>query len=482
MIKKISKGILFTLICILFAPTVVKADMGAPEMQSYKIVVKETEGAPLYDYNKKEIGTVPVDQVLEVTLEEYIGDTLYGYVTYNNKYGYIKISDTKLYKDKLSPEENEYAEKISGKKYVFAPGAKLYKGPSFAYDEVTGEDIKVGTTLDYTYKDEMWIYTKYDGKEGWVYQYTYSGFGPNDKTSSLADIKSGKVLTINDVKIYKDVQKETETGTTIPKGKEIKYKYTYFPFAKVSAFYVEYEETQGWVFKESMMGASDKDILISYSSSIYPFENKKITVYEDYDCSKKLTTIDGNKEIKTKYSYSLVDEDSYDYSDIFYVEYDNGKYGWINSDETEIAIRYNYIFKTTDTTNLYTNPIDGKKKEVSIPKEKEIKILYIAYTDDATWLYIDTDEYNGWIKENEKTVKMVDRYDLPEDEEEEPEEAIDPAEEKEKKKKKDDDNDTEEEGLTTVQILIMAIIGAAVLAITIVVVIFLINKKKQNKK
>ena len=52
--------------------------------------------------------------------------------------------------------------------------------------------IPKGSTITYEYSDDCWACVEYNGVKGWVYIYTYKGFGPYDENSNLAYFASAK--------------------------------------------------------------------------------------------------------------------------------------------------------------------------------------------------------------------------------------------------------------------------------------------------
>ena len=159
-------GVLFLI------PLSVNADMGPPEIKSYKATPISKEGTTIYEkiYDgavKK--GTLKYGEEVEIVMEQIEGGKTYGYF-YNyddGEGGYVLLSEMK-YVSKVD-EIDEQTPKCTAR--VFADdGVVLYEGPSFIYDKIAtiskGEIIK---STDYNWDLGEWLYVEYKGKTGYVY-------------------------------------------------------------------------------------------------------------------------------------------------------------------------------------------------------------------------------------------------------------------------------------------------------------------------
>lgn len=295
------KNLKYLLICLLLFPVIVKADMGAPEVRPYELVVIDPDGV---DYYPDETATSPSghidkDEVVEVTYEY---DGAYHITLKNNDYGVLKSSEgTALVKDEVDPtkEQDDYIFKLDKEKVaiVYAKeGIDLYKGPSSIYDKVT--HVKKGTKLKYYYKtSDTHIYTEYNGKKGWaevlnekillperadyiaksdiklscgtisknkVVQIKYKtdiwshkGLVEFNNCEELVDIfRSSELLNVykqnatskKDLKIYEYAGNSGKELGIIPSGSEFLSIAAYYIMGEeIGDIYVEYNDIRGWI-------------------------------------------------------------------------------------------------------------------------------------------------------------------------------------------------------------------------------------------
>lgn len=185
------------------------ADMSAPELRQFEVVVINPDGVDYYDYKEVLAGHLNKDDIA-VIMYEYNGEYTLG-SSESDKYGnheilgYVKSLDGfSIVQDEVDPtkitDDNTIIKYETAQKARVnnADGVDMYAGPSSVYEKVGHIDDK--TTLTYKYSTEgTHIYVEYKGKKGWI------------------EILSGKVLVQNEAQyIFKD-DITTECGT-IPRN------------------------------------------------------------------------------------------------------------------------------------------------------------------------------------------------------------------------------------------------------------------------
>jgi len=471
---------LLLIISILFINvTIVKADMGAPEIHGYEVTITNTEGATLYDYNDKEIQKIPYDTKLEVLYEYESNGEMYASVNYNSKSGVVKLSDTKPTTTEFNLEDFDKTSSVM-KLYVFRSGCYLFKGPSKNYDKVMEEEIPVGTVLEYEYHDDVWSYVEYDGKSGWIMNYSYSDLY-SDLYTAVANIASqdSKVMTVSEIsELHEEPSADSKVvSTSIPAWEELEYKYVYKK-AKSQYVYVEYEDDAGWMYVAASEYNEDTTNASTSVNCGY------IYIFTDKDMYSKPNDL--NSKVSQKLPSSS--EYTYDYcftksgKEWYRITYKNKNY-WIyldlnsyEEDESFTSSTMVTTYKTKDTITLYESPSkDAKKVSSTISKDVTVESKFSQYIDRTSWAYIEYDGIKGWADESSLTFQS---YSLLCDA------SANKEEEEEKSSKTEDKEDDEEESNTNSSFplgLIIAIsIGAAIICVLVaVVIIVLINKKKK---
>lgn len=351
--KQIKKLFILLLLCI---PCFVKADMGAPMLREFEIVVVNPDGVnyePL-QYSDVSDPHLAKDQVVVVE-SEYDGKyniavkeedgtrTSIGYI--------LSLDGFSIVQDVVDPTKNE--NDLSFKKYdskqkaiVYnEKGVSIYQGPSKIYKYV--DSIKKGTKLEFQYAIDgeggiTYIYVDYNGKKGWV------------------EILEKNVLIQNEIQYIFRVDVESECGT-IPKNTIIKPKYKSDRWSGSTLF--DYKEC-----KTLLKTFKSDEILGLYNGKAK--SKVEIPVYDDSDKTNLITTIPAN----TEFIYYTGTDATFDSLDIQYVEYE-GKRGWsfASLEDFEITkIEYN------DYADLDNNDKGAKKETKKNPKKetkKENKIL-----------------------------------------------------------------------------------------------------------
>ena len=331
------KKILSIIIFVLFMfPAVVKADMGAPEIKPYEMVVIAPEGIDYYDYNHEKKGHLDIDTKFKVTFE-YDGE--YEISVLNDERGTIYTTEgAALVKEEFDPSESDndgYVVKEKGKAIVYTKdGVDLLKGPSRAYSKVKGGHIDEDEVVTYTYSISggTYIYAEYNGKKGWL------------------DISDKKVLIESGEYYIFRIDQEV-SGITIPKNTILKAKYA----------------TDAWSFSH-LFEYDGKDVLVNTFKSddvlnikgIKATANKELKVYEySNNSGKQITTIPKGAEfIYYASTFSYGEEE-----DQIYAEYE-GKRGWILS---------TYEGYEADWQKEVPFKLDDEKEEKEEEPEKEEK-------------------------------------------------------------------------------------------------------------
>ena len=303
-------GVLFLI------PLSVKADMGPPEIKSYKATPISKEGTTIYEkiYDgavKK--GTLKYGEEVEIVMEQIEGGKTYGYF-YNyddGDGGYVLLSEMK-YVSKVD-EIDEQTPKYTAR--VFADdGVALYEGPSFIYDKITtipnGEIIK---STDYDWDLGEWLYVEYDGKTGyvsgsdaavgilyegatadpnktividrfykfsaWEYKMAYKSGNDYKIVSSVGKGTGSVIKNATDIEVIKDldVKDKTINGTkigTIKKGEKLDILLDASDYGD-KILLVKSGDIQGWVY-------------FDYEDNYLDFNFEKLTE-KDWEQSKPVT-------------------------------------------------------------------------------------------------------------------------------------------------------------------------------------------------
>ena len=243
-------------------------------------------------------------------------------------------------------------------------------------------------------------------------------------------------------------------------------------------FYVESEGNSCWV----------------PSNSFANYINDKIMVTDDVTAS---INNDGSADVSIPANTVFKDYNYY-YAKVgtyYYVDYKGKKY-WINNYD-KVA---NYIGDEWDEytlsvdVNLYDKP-NGKKLDVVIPEGTDIKIRYdyrsyngknsSGYDDYIYWYYVDTNQYTGWLTEEESDMKKFKEQLAAKEETVNSEEDADEFKEYKKIKREPETTDDEPDEivpsnkLSTNELIGICCLSAGVLTLLVIAIISLVNKKKK---
>ena len=457
------------IICILIFPIIVNADVAAPESTNYIVTVVKQEGTTLYDWEMKEILTIPSNEKLTISFETERDGILYGDVIYNGKYGYIKLSDTIA-----NPEDIDFSnlkENYLHEKYYTFKETTMYNGPSPIYGTLK-TTIPSGVTLEYEYYSILsdlvgWIYTEYNGTKGWVYVYRNqenSYYENVEKTVANKARDTERVLILSDdEKLHKEYSLESEEIYTLKRNTE--YKYTYYLELNwdYTAYYIDDGKIQGWYIPEENYNEDSKYSFrtIQY---IYVTNEDGVKVKENYT-DKKLANITIPEKALIKSTYLI------EYNDTKYykIEY-NGKNYWLPNSNNDYDINfYQYNIETVEDIKTYTEQKNTESvTETIIPKGTKVTSFYHVYDygDEIegwnTWYYIEYNNNYYWILDNNDMNIEQSYYE---------EDIVTEKETKEKITKKE---------LTPKQIGLICTGGAIIVALVAIVTIKLINKKKKE--
>lgn len=468
--KRIINNLLLSILSLFIFPIVAKADVAAPESSSYIVTVAKQEGTILYDWEMKEILTIPYNEKLTILFETDIKGSLYGDVSYNGKYGYIKLNDTIANPEDIdfsNLEENELNDK-----YYTLKETTMYNGPSPTYGIIKDIIIPSNTTLEYKYysilSDQIgWIYTEYNGTKGWVYVHgtpEYSYYENVEKTVAIKAKPTDKILILSEEeKLYKEPNIESEEVYTLKSNNE--YTYTHYielewPY---TAFYINDGKAKGWYLVDNSHYDNSKHS-IRELKYIYILNKDGIKLKDNYKDKKYNDIIVPEKTIlKSEYSVRFNEEIYYE------VEYKDKKYWMANGYINDYLMSfYQYNIKPVKEIKTYSDLKDyDSETETTIPKDTELKSFVFVHDYNDTlesWYYIEYNNEYYWIHDN-KDLNIQQSYFEEESEKKEP-------------SKRKEESDTKE--LTPKQIGLICTGGAIILALVAVVTIKLINKKKKE--
>lgn len=342
--KFIKKLFILLILCV---PCIAKADMGAPMLREFEIVVVNPEGIDYdaNDYNEEATGHLNKDDVV-VVISEYDNQYDIGLKNSDGTYsilGQIRSLDGfSIVQEEVDPTETTKGiKKFDSKKQALVyneKGVSVYSGPSKVYKYLGS--IKKGIKLEYQYAIDgegglTYIYVDYKGLKGWV------------------EILNKNVLIENEIQYIFRVDVESECGT-IPKNTILTPEYATDKWSKSALFEYNGCKTLLDVFK---------------SDDIFPLYLGKgkskvdLSMYDDSDKSNLIMTIPAGSD----FTYYTGSDSQMGIVDVHYVEY-NGKRGWIFNTYDDFEIEYGDKVE-------YAKLDEAKKKEVKKeePKKEEKK-------------------------------------------------------------------------------------------------------------
>lgn len=481
--KKMIKIALLIYFCLL--PNLVKADMGAPDLTSYKVVVNNPNGAKYYEYEGQliEKGTYDVNTICTVIAEATENKEMYLQVQCgNNETPYlINSSDVVLLTNefdyRILPKEKKR------KVYVWGNDCYMYKGPSEMYGKIDGNSkIPTGTILEYEYADNAWIYVEYNGNKGFVYNFSH-GFttAKYSQYSQVADVLENSKLLVNNDKVilYDEPFSENIVNNNLKYGEEYIAKYLYYN--KTKSYYIGFELNGKlvWVQSSSYYEDNVDAVLSADCITLYVFNKNGVKLYDRIN-GQMIKTIPEKTEIKVEYEITSFNEFG-DMQQWYYVIYENNK-GWVTDlNQDVLSSYYPGIYKVLESTVIYEYPDITSKKIGTIDKDEEVKETYIYFVGDGEeeWYYVNYGELSGWVEQKNKNLKHLKNV----------EECIIPVV---KEKIKDDiekqeniispiKNPKEIKRISPKEVIIFSLLCAILLTIFSLVTIKLIRKRKFQK-
>lgn len=324
------KIILVILSVLLFIPSIIFADMGAPALDPYKATVTNKNGAVLYDKlsgDKYE----PTGKILKYgdTVEITFDDEEYAEVNFSN---YIKQSDISIIEKNYTMKDSDWGKAFNS---VVLKEIDVRKGPANAYDK-TGLTLKPGTIVSIREAvfegGSIWAYVEYNGQKGFIETY--------GATVTLGG-RIGTLVVMNDTTIT-DAATGEELGT-LTVGTEL-YGKIYNLDAWHRAFYIETKDFKG-IVSQYDLADKGKEISVEYTGK------NDLNVYSS---GSEESTVIGKIKSGTKFKTSI-------YSDnvmfgVYY--YDDGTTkGWIipgsdNAEFMKVTGKDETEYKEEDITGI----------------------------------------------------------------------------------------------------------------------------------
>lgn len=331
--KKILKSLILLLaIC----PLLVKADMGAPQVRQYEIIVTKEEGIDYYqdpDYQKV-AGHLNKEEVVKVVMEfDDITNIMIG-----NEYYYIKREGVIAKENEVTPSSSGVKKQVKIKRAIVnnKNGVEVKKGPASIYETVGTIPYNTELTWQYYIDNEGMtdIYVEKDGLKGWI------------------DIVHAQVLLENDEPYLITSDINTECGI-IPANKVLYASYITDMWSGKIIF--NYKNCK---VEKEMRGTE-----IVFIPEELPNEKLlgETTMYENTDFSGKvIATIPKNAEFIKIASASDIGDS---YATLF-IKYQD-KYGWIKVDFEG----YEYTDKRVSSEDVVKELILEEKEEEKTVEE-----------------------------------------------------------------------------------------------------------------
>ena len=357
------KKLKYLLFVLFLIPGMVKADMGAPDVRPYDMVVTNPDGI---DYYETEVSTTPSghlnkDEKFTVTYE-YSGNYSITISGKNGSYVIKSSEGTALVQDKLDPKtaSDDHIKKYSTPQEAIIygnDGVDMLKGPASTYDKVGHLNKGIKVTYKYSDTDLTHIYVEHNGKEGWV----------NILDSKVLIRERQDFITKKDYKIL---------GTTIPKNTVVKSEYKSDAWS--SKVLVEYNGV-----KDLVETRGNFDLVAVYKEDVKSKTELKVYESANKEGNEVITIPSGSEFLLIASSYEELGSDEGN----LYVEYE-GKRGWVkvyNYDDYEVDED-----KEIDNPNILEEVEEPKKEEPKKeePKKEEKKNKKKQSAEDYTLTYV----------------------------------------------------------------------------------------------
>lgn len=455
---------LLIVLLLSMCPMVVLADGGGPMIIGYDAVVINKNGTKAYSYDTGKNITIKYNTKIRIYNELDGGDAegCYsngkGECEENKTHFTILLKDIAPLKKEITPKDikTDYMDKVDSELLITAKnGLKAKKGPANIYDSYS-ETIPYNTTVKTDYEAGAWYHINDEKYKGWI------------MLGAALHVNSS-IMTFKEIKLH-----NIDTDTlllTIPEEEVISDYYVELSSDYHDSFRPNYYVT----YKDKFGKFQSDDGLVGYTRD-GDYRLITLTGTELKSQGKSITGVPKGIELKVLYE---------DYTDAYYVEYNNVK-GFIDIDDC-VGFYSEDIEKETyeeDKTiyNVKYSRGDGlvkkgttlaeysKKFETNrvIPAYSEVTYygnysLYEEETGRAYWLHLVKYNNNiGWVISSIDESNMIIQ----------PTPVVTPrntpVEENPKSK--------------TISIIIYSVIGAAILSLTALVTIKLINKKKKKKQ
>ena len=337
---------LFVLL-LLVIPFSVYADMGAPEIRPYEVIVTNPNGIDYYDnttnYNVK--GHLNYNDIVTIQYESSYSVQ----ILINGSYYQLKSTDGLVaVKDNVKPDEElgNGVNKLDSKKKALVNktgGVDILAGPGMGYKKVGHLDK--GTIVEYEYDtgySTVFIYVETNEGNGW-----------------LNVLESSVLLEDGSMYIFSEDYKDT--CVTIPKNTILKANYKTDQWSRSTIF--KYENCEVTI---KTTGAKNP-------VHIVPFNGKtkaELKIYSEASTSSSVIgTIPANSSI-VRYGMEDVPEEEFKkYIGTYYVKYNDIK-GWIFASYEEAEFSYeNQVENDLEVT--YNPKDDTESKEVTVTETTE---------------------------------------------------------------------------------------------------------------
>lgn len=394
--KKLIVIVLLCIMCLpisVFGATSIFSHLHEPVI--YNAYVSNKNGVTAYCFDDYEgICTdifLPYLTKFKTSDEVFIDEELYVIFTYEEREYSIRLDDIKI------ANGNKETFNVGNFNTLTYKDIYLYSGPSYAYDKV----IKVpkDTKLKVTYSNDLWGYTEYNGKIGWINYFAYGS--KEDYNDCLAPINMEYYL-YGDLNLVSSPLSSDNVVAIVPKGNKIKFE-LYYDGTNGISFYTEYNGVKGWVNNindydargAEIYDSDGLEVMVQMGGSLLSL--KELNIYSDVHKSSVIGTIPIYTDVKMNYPV-LNKQGDKAYLNIEY----NGINGWVIDEDAEETVEddcyvnypYAHFYSTYDSFRLLK---DIKLKNVETNNFEIIKMNEIFFTDielaDPSHIYYNGNKY-----------------------------------------------------------------------------------------
>ncbi len=340
---------------------------------------------------------VPAGTVLEIERET---DSGWGLVPMKDSYAWIRMEHTSMYEEKVTSQSNP------GIYYVYTK-AKSKRGANLYSKNGGGIILKVIPNcirLTVRKSGDNYLYTSYDGSNGWV--------KVSDVTSSQEDARTNvgkevfeEYLTINDADIY-NIPSSNEADCAVILGNISGGKRIFVQRITYDGWMlINNDGIVGWIPPENAeKDLAPKENIIEVLAEpetgyIASSKGEGVKLYASLYGKDYVLTVPEFLKVKT-----VAEKEDYLYVSCDYAA------GWIKKasfkKEFEEALTLDnsekeqgYYLK--EDTFLMTLPAEeesfGSKKAEKIKKGDRIAVRKTVYTEKTQWGYVNVSGKNGWV-------------------------------------------------------------------------------------